>query len=203
MKRLSIWILAIALVLSVGFAAWAAETDCTPPCQGNLKTFKKEVKVKLTVVPWVSLDFIGCNSIDIRYCMPGAFQSGYNDVKFQGRSNTPISLKFSSRGFKKGNDVAPAAINNSIWYYVSMYPGWEWGMVPAVESLETIVETDDVFVDGFRFMRPTQSRVVYPALKGKWHGHVIATGQWGYFNWEEYDAGEYNDIITITVAGVS
>lgn len=167
----------MGLVLGAGFAAAACDV-----CPGNLPQ-DKEIFVKLTVVKWAELTLLdGCNMV-ISYCRPGEGLTGNNDLRFNGRSNTPVKLTFTSGGFD------PEAANAWISYYVSMYPGW----------LPVGVTTN---AWGNATISPKTSATVGPG-QGKWHGHVKANGTWTYENWEEYTAGTYRDKITITVAAAS
>lgn len=176
MRKLAIWVLVMGLVLGIGFAAAACDG-----CQGNLPQ-EKEINIKLKVVKWAELTLLdGCNMV-IGYCRPGEALSGNNDLRFNGRSNTPVKLTFTSDGFD------PEAANAWISYYVSLYPGW--------------LEDARAAGWGNATISPKTSATVGPG-QGKWHGHVKANGTWTYENWEEYTAGEYNDKITITVTAAS
>ena len=188
MRKLSVWMLVIALVLGIGFVAAATELDCPPvrpPCAGNLDLLRKTVDVNLHVAPWVELFFVDGSVMNLCYPEPGKPLVGNNDIRFQGRSNTPLMLNFASEGFDNG------IINGSLKYYVSMYGGWEWPMMLDIE------------LDGFQYLTPGGSQTVGPALKGKWHGHVKAEGTWPYEEWQDLDAGAYHDVVIITVADAS
>ncbi|NLJ86135.1 MAG: hypothetical protein GX322_06815 [Firmicutes bacterium] len=184
MKRLSVWMLAIALVLGIGFAALAEEAEvlgdvgvewCWPPtppppaeCEGNLpKT--ETMDVTLHVVPWAE---ISLNDMDISFCRPGTFLNGQVWVPVSGGTNTKIKLGIHSTGFDdpKANDWITYGVHG-----LSFLP---------------------------RVFRP--GKQAWPSISrepGKWNGQVSASGYWQTIlkDWTSYTAGTYEDTLVFTV----
>lgn len=189
MKKWSVWMLAITLVLGIGFSALAEDISvegdvgldgllCPPPpakCKGNLP-LEKTMDVKLHVVPYAKLEL---NDMDISFCRPGTLLNGQIWVPFKGGANTPINVSIASRGFD------PALANNWITYGVAF-------------NLLSLPQT----------FRPGGTGISVERSPGRWSGRITALGMWWdtFLNdWTDYLAGDYEDQITVTVSasGVS
>ena len=193
MKKWSIWILAIVLVLGIGFSALAEvevlgshgpghggghkpPQEETPPepatCKGNLvRPLARGMDVTLHVVPYAKLEL---NDMDISFCQPGTALNGQTWVPFSGGANTKIDVDIKSEGFR------PSLANQWITYAVSGLGSGDQDLTPGSRR-------------GLSFTRNP----------GKWNGRLKASGAWqddARHDWTEYLAGNYTDTIVFTVS---
>lgn len=197
MRKLSVWMLVIALVLGIGFAAGATELDCLSLRSGNMP-LEQDMTVTLTVPQYARLCV---NDMSVSWDEPGDWLKPGSLLKpptvaFSGGANCPITLTIASAGFEGPNNDSRA--NDWIQYLFLLSPLFH------TLATETAPEVEAVDVDalGLDWVTPGTSRS-FSCGQGKWGGTVTARGQWKddfWHDWTNYTAGKYEDIITFTVA---